>query len=55
MPSGKPEKCAGPLHGIPVIIKDNIATADRMETTAGSLALVGRKPPRDACIVQRLR
>ena len=34
----------GPLHGIPVLIKDNIATADRMETTAGSLALVGTKP-----------
>ena len=38
----------GPLHGIPVLIKDNIATADKMETTAGSLALVGLKPPRDA-------
>jgi amidase len=45
----------GPLHGIPVLIKDNIATADRMETTAGSLALVGSKPPRDAAIVARLR
>ena len=38
----------GPLHGIPVLIKDNIDTADRMATTAGSLALVGAKPPRDA-------
>src|SRR4051794_36366470 len=37
----------GPLHGIPVLIKDNIATADRMQTTAGSLALVGSKPERD--------
>jgi amidase len=45
----------GPLHGIPILIKDNIATADRMQTTAGSLALVGSKPPRDAFIVQRLR
>ena len=34
----------GPLHGIPVLIKDNIDTADRMQTTAGSLALVGSKP-----------
>ena len=45
----------GPLHGIPVLIKDNIATADRMATTAGSLALVGAKPPRDAFLVSRLR
>jgi amidase len=45
----------GPLHGIPVLIKDNIATADRMMTTAGSLALVGARPPKDAFIVTRLR
>ncbi|MEP7156042.1 MAG: amidase [Betaproteobacteria bacterium] len=45
----------GPLHGIPILLKDNIATADRMQTTAGSLALVGIKPPRDAFIVTRLR
>ena len=45
----------GPLHGIPVLIKDNIATADGMMTTAGSLALVGARPPKDAFIVQRLR
>ena len=45
----------GPLHGIPVLIKDNIATADRMMTTAGSLALVGSKPPRDAFVAQKLR
>ncbi|MBL8513259.1 MAG: amidase [Betaproteobacteria bacterium] len=45
----------GPLHGIPILIKDNIATADKMQTTAGSLALLGVKPPRDAHIVQRLR
>ena len=45
----------GPLHGIPVLIKDNIATADRMMTTAGSLALAGARPPADAFIVTRLR
>ncbi len=45
----------GPLHGIPVVIKDNIDTADKMETTAGSLALLGSKPARDAAIVERLR
>jgi len=45
----------GPLHGIPVLIKDNIATADRMQTTAGSLALVGAKAPRDAYLVKQLR
>lgn len=45
----------GPLHGIPVLIKDNIDTADRMSTTAGSLALVGSKPPCDAFLVRRLR
>lgn len=48
-------KVRGPLHGIPVLVKDNIATADRMETTAGSLALVGSKPRRDAPLVARLR
>jgi amidase len=45
----------GPLHGIPILIKDNIDTADRMSTTAGSLALVGVKPPHDAFLVNRLR
>jgi amidase len=45
----------GPLHGIPVLIKDNIDTADRMATTAGSLSLVGAKPPQDAFLVTRLR
>ncbi len=45
----------GPLHGIPVVLKDVVATADRMETTAGSLALVGSKVPRDAGIVRFLR
>jgi amidase len=45
----------GPLHGIPVLIKDNIATADRMMTTAGSLALAGATPPADAFLVSQLR
>ena len=45
----------GPLHGIPILIKDNIDTADRMMTTAGSLALSGAAPDRDAFIVERLR
>ncbi|HZS76043.1 MAG TPA: amidase [Ktedonobacteraceae bacterium] len=45
----------GPLHGIPILVKDNIATADRMQTTAGSLALVGARVPRDAFVVQQLR
>lgn len=45
----------GPLHGIPIVIKDNIATGDRMLTTAGSLALAGAPAPRDAFIVGRLR
>lgn len=45
----------GPLHGIPVLIKDNIDTADRMMTTAGSLALVGSRPSQDAFVAKRLR
>lgn len=45
----------GPLHGIPVLVKDNVATRDRMQSTAGSLALVGVTPPRDAFVVERLR
>ena len=45
----------GPLHGIPILIKDNIATADRMMTTAGSLALAGAPAAGDAFIVERLR
>jgi amidase len=48
-------KVRGPLHGIPVLIKDNIDTADRMMTTAGSLALEGGPATRDAFIVERLR
>ena len=51
----KTGRTRGPLHGVPVLIKDNIATADKMQTTAGSLALVGIKPPRDAFLVTKLR
>lgn len=50
--AGRPR---GPLHGIPVLLKDNIATADAMQTTAGSLALLGARAPRDAHLVTRLR
>jgi amidase len=50
------EKSArGPLHGIPVLIKDNIDTADHMMTTAGSLALLGSRAPRDSFVAERLR
>jgi amidase len=45
----------GVLHGIPVLIKDNIDTFDKMSTTAGSLALVGSRPPDDAFLVRQLR
>ena len=45
----------GPMHGIPVLVKDNIDTADRMTTTAGSLALEGSRPAHDAFVVERLR
>jgi amidase len=45
----------GPLHGIPVLIKDNIGTHDRMTTTAGSLALAGSVPPQDSFVAQKLR
>lgn len=51
----KAGRVRGPLHGIPVLIKDNIDTADRMRTSAGSLALAESIAPRDAFIVQRLR
>ena len=45
----------GSLHGVPVLLKDNIDTADRMTTTAGSLALEGSIPPRDSHVAERLR
>jgi amidase len=45
----------GPLHGIPVLVKDNVGTADRMTTTAGSLALEGSVAPKDAFVARQLR
>jgi amidase len=45
----------GPLHGIPILLKDNVDTADKTTTTAGSLALAGSIPPRDATVARRLR
>src|SRR5205814_151514 len=45
----------GPLHGIPILIKDNIDTADRMMTTAGSLALLGSYAPQDSFVAKKLR
>jgi amidase len=45
----------GPLHGIPILVKDNIDTADQMQTTAGSFALFGSPAPYDATVVMRLR
>lgn len=50
----KAGKVRGPLHGVPVIIKDNIDTADKMKTSAGSLALASSTPSQNAFIVQRL-
>jgi amidase len=53
---GKERGMRGPLHGIPVLIKDNIDTADKMMTTAGSLALMGApKPPKDSFVASKLR
>lgn len=51
----KTKGARSPLHGIPILLKDNIDTADRMRTTAGSLALADTFAPRDAFIVERLR
>jgi amidase len=51
----KAGKVRGPLHGIPVLIKDNIDSADKMRTTAGSLALATNTPAKDAFILERLR
>ena len=45
----------GPLHGIPILVKDNIGTHDRMQTTAGSLAMVGAIPPTDSFVARKLR
>jgi len=51
----KDQHLRGPMHGVPVLIKDNIDTADSMQTTAGSLALLGSKPARDSFVAQKLR
>jgi amidase len=51
----KEKGARGPLHGIPILIKDNIDTADRMMTTAGSLALVGSHPAQDSFVAKKLR
>jgi len=51
----KAGRLRGPLHGVPVLVKDNIASADRMSTSAGSLALDGIRAPRDAHVVKLLR
>ena len=51
----KEKGARGPLHGVPVLLKDNIDTADRMRTSAGSLALADNRAQRDAFIVERLR
>lgn len=51
----KAGRVRGPLHGIPILVKDNIGTADRMTTTAGSYALAGSIPLQDATIAAKLR
>ncbi len=51
----KDKGARGPLHGIPVLIKDNIDTADKMMTTAGSLAMLGSRPSKDSAVAQKLR
>jgi Asp-tRNA(Asn)/Glu-tRNA(Gln) amidotransferase A subunit family amidase len=45
----------GPLHGVPILIKDNIATFDKMNNTAGSFALLGAKVPKDSTLAAKLR
>jgi len=51
----KGKSLRGPLHGVPVLVKDNLDTHDRMMTTAGSLALLGSVAPRDSTVVKKLR
>jgi amidase len=51
----KEGRTRGPLHGIPVLLKDNVGTSDRMTTTAGSLALEGSIPQKDSFVAERLR
>lgn len=48
-------KNLSPIHGIPILIKDNIGTADSMQTTAGAIALENVKPKQDAEVIKRLR
>ncbi len=55
MPSAPPAKLRGPLHGIPVLVKDNVDTGDKMPTTGGSLALEGTHAKADAFVVAKLR
>src|SRR5438552_3237149 len=51
----KQKGARSPMHGIPVLIKDNIDTADRMQTTGGSLALVGSQSAQDSGVARKLR
>jgi amidase len=51
----KAKHLRGPMHGIPILLKDNLDTADRTMTTAGSLALVGSKPATDSFVARRMR
>jgi amidase len=51
----KAGRVRGPLHGIPILLKDNVGTADRMTTTAGSMALEGSMPPQDSFVARKLR
>ena len=51
----KAGRVRGPLHGIPVLLKDNVDTADHLQTTAGSLALLGSRPQRDSFVAEKLR
>jgi len=51
----KQGRIRGPLHGIPLLIKDNLDTADRMQTSAGSLALLASRPAKDSFVAQKLR
>lgn len=47
--------CRGPLHGIPILVKDNIATKDRLDVSAGSYALLGAKPTNESSTISKLR
>src|SRR5437867_9783153 len=53
--ASKEKRPRGPLHGIPILVKDNVATRDRMQSTAGPLALVRVSPPPDAFLAERRR